>query len=309
MRKFFSAFLCILVALSLISCGTTDAGSSEAQLIDLTGQWKQVNSDSADSYQAAIISDDTIMIYWVDETTESYALYWAGNFIAPENADEPYSWESKNDRSQTDSALYASLDDSKKITYEDGQLSYFASALGVSQTVRLERAENVLDENTLMAMSSDYKESNTDPTLLGIEEADIIQFLPVADMVSHNLDEDALAWIDSSAWAVVESTTENFPDIEYFTEYTEITPLFAIFIPSLNATEYAQRAIEGDIDAIDTWENIRNFLCSLSDYADATLALKCGDDYHFTIALGNDMEDNRYILAVYNGSIVYDVTE
>ena len=65
-------------------------------------------------------------------------MYWAGSFEAPTTADEPYSWESKNDHDKTDSALMASSDDTKKFTYEKNQISYEASAMGTTATIRLE---------------------------------------------------------------------------------------------------------------------------------------------------------------------------
>lgn len=106
---------------------------------DLTGDWKQVNAASEDSYQVATIQGDTIEIYWVTESAETKSLYWAGTFVAPETADEPYTWESANDTEKTDSALLASGDETKTFTYQDGQISYDVSAMGMTQTVRLEK--------------------------------------------------------------------------------------------------------------------------------------------------------------------------
>ena len=103
----------------------------------MTGEWKQSNSKSDDSYQAATISGDTIEIYWVSDNGDTKSLYWAGSFIAPTTADEPYIWNSENDHSKTASAMLASPDDTKTITYQNGVLSYNASALGSTTTVKL----------------------------------------------------------------------------------------------------------------------------------------------------------------------------
>ena len=73
------------------------------------------------------------------EEDDTKALYWAGTFVAPETADEPYTWDSENDKEKTDMALLASGDDTKTFTYENGQLSYDASMMGVTQTVKLEK--------------------------------------------------------------------------------------------------------------------------------------------------------------------------
>ena len=67
------------------------------------------------------------------------SLYWTGSFVAPETADEPYTWESANDTENTGSALLASGDETKTFTYQDGQISYDVSAMGMTQTVRLEK--------------------------------------------------------------------------------------------------------------------------------------------------------------------------
>lgn len=154
-KKILTAMIAATLLAMLTACGgTTSADTSSAQNTnaasqkaeekkpaDLTGDWKQVNSSSDDSYQQATISGDTIEIYWVSDNGDSKSLYWAGSFEAPTTADEPYSWESKNDHDKTDSALMASSDDTKKFTYEKNQISYEASALGTTTTIRLEKQD------------------------------------------------------------------------------------------------------------------------------------------------------------------------
>lgn len=154
-KKILTAMIAAALLAMLTACGgtastSTDNGSAqntasqkaeEKQPADLTGDWKQVNSSSDDSYQQATISGDTIEIYWVSDGGDTKSLYWAGSFEAPTTADEPYSWESKNDHDKTDSALMASSDDTKKFTYEKNQISYEASALGTTTTIRLEKQE------------------------------------------------------------------------------------------------------------------------------------------------------------------------
>ena len=154
-KKILTAMIAAALLAMLTACGgtastSTDNGSAqntasqkaeEKQPADLTGDWKQVNSSSDDSYQQATISGDTIKIYWVSDNGDSKSLYWAGSFEASTTADEPYSWESKNDHDKTDSALMASSDDTKKFTYEKNQISYEASALGTTTTIRLEKQD------------------------------------------------------------------------------------------------------------------------------------------------------------------------
>ena len=148
----FSLMLCAALCLSLSACGGAPSGAAPASggsaaaasssapaAPDLTGDWKQVNAASEDSYQVATIQGDTIEIYWVTESADTKSLYWAGTFVAPETADEPYTWESANDTEKTGSALLASGDETKTFTYQDGQISYDVSAMGMTQTVRLEK--------------------------------------------------------------------------------------------------------------------------------------------------------------------------
>lgn len=106
---------------------------------DLTGEWKQVNSNSEDSWQSATIDESAITVYWVSDNGDTKSLYWAGTYTAPINEDEPYSWDSENDTEKTSTALLASGDNIKTFTYEDGQISYEISALGTTTTVKLEK--------------------------------------------------------------------------------------------------------------------------------------------------------------------------
>ena len=129
--RLLSIIAAMLLVLCLTACGSQNGGDTKTPEVatppDLTGEWVQSNSDSKESYQAATISGDTIEIYWVNTDSESKSLYWAGTFVAPETADEPYTWESANDKEKTGSALLASSADTKTFTYEKGEISYEAS--------------------------------------------------------------------------------------------------------------------------------------------------------------------------------------
>lgn len=152
MKKMMTLILTLLMCFSLAACGEdteqpsadADAAQEEpvqeepAEPTDLTGEWKQTNGDET-SYQAGTIADGVIEIYWVNEEDDSKALYWAGTYVAPTDVAEPYTWDSENDTEKTGSSIMASPDDTKTFTYEDGVLSYEASALGVTQTVKMEK--------------------------------------------------------------------------------------------------------------------------------------------------------------------------
>lgn len=148
MKKQAIISLCVALLITIFTgCSSTPTSSGngsktpEKQIPDLTGEWKQENSKSDKSYQAATISDDTITIYWVSDNGDTKSLYWVGSFVAPTTADESYSWTSKNDHSKTEKALLASSDDTKTMKYQNGVLSYEASAMGTTTTVKLKKQQ------------------------------------------------------------------------------------------------------------------------------------------------------------------------
>ena len=140
--------LCLLVGLFIIGKSDSGEGNSNKKSdtkqeqgsdsdFDLTGEWKQTNSNSKDSYQAAYIHDDTIEIYWVNESSGTISLYWAGTFESPQKSTSEYTWESENDTTRTNSALLASSDETKLFKYKNGVISYSASAFGATTTIKL----------------------------------------------------------------------------------------------------------------------------------------------------------------------------
>ncbi|MDJ0306783.1 hypothetical protein [Dehalobacter sp.] len=145
MKKAAITVLCVALLLALIAgCGSEPTssinnGNTSKQIPNLAGEWKQTNSKSKDSYQAASINGNIIEIYWISNNGDTKSLYWAGSFVAPTTADEPYKWDSENDHSKTNNAMLASSAGTKTITYQNGILSYEASALGTTTTVKLEK--------------------------------------------------------------------------------------------------------------------------------------------------------------------------
>lgn len=121
------------------SVETTAAVEEAPEVPDLTGEWKQSNSNSEDSYQQATITADTITVEWVTDGGDTRSLYWVGSFEAPVEADKPHTWSSVGDVEDMQSALLASSEEAKDFTYENGEISYEVSALGTTTTVRLEQ--------------------------------------------------------------------------------------------------------------------------------------------------------------------------
>lgn len=144
MKKLMALLLAAWMLVSVSACGGSPAVPEDTEPPDLTGVWRQVDSQDEDFYQQAQIEGDVIEIYWVDtaQGTETASLYWAGTFTPPETGDKTYSWESQRDKEKTDMAILASTDDTKTFTYTKNQLSYEVSVQGQSATVHLERVED-----------------------------------------------------------------------------------------------------------------------------------------------------------------------
>jgi hypothetical protein len=145
----------ITAALALTGCSTnpdtapatSDSKSSAAaqptkepaKPADLTGTWKQTDSAAADSYQEAEISGGVITINWVADNGNTKSIYWVGSFTAPTDATAPYKWTSTRDQAATESAMLASQDNTKEFTFQDDTISYSASALGTTTTIKLKK--------------------------------------------------------------------------------------------------------------------------------------------------------------------------
>ncbi|MHA7984406.1 hypothetical protein ACX9R5_01255 [Rathayibacter sp. CAU 1779] len=148
------AALALSIALAACSggSGSTASGSPEADsfkrtttptpaptLVSLDGDWKQSNSNSTDSWQAATITGDTIVVSWVTGGGTTTSLYWAGSVTPPDTATNTFTWTSNNDTSKTENSLLASSDPTKVFTYDNGVIRYPVAALDTTTTVRLTR--------------------------------------------------------------------------------------------------------------------------------------------------------------------------
>lgn len=68
------------------------------------------------------------------------SLYnWTDTYENPTTSDKKYSRNSVNDKEKTSTSLLASGDDTKTFSYDNGVLSYFASALGQTITIEMEK--------------------------------------------------------------------------------------------------------------------------------------------------------------------------
>lgn len=134
MKKAIALLVAAMLLTGLSACGgstTADApaksdGTSKTetnkeepkpQPADLTGTWKQTNSNDPSSYMEATISGDTIEVNWIGTDTKS--LYWKGTYQAPAAAGD-WKWTSQGDTETMASALLASQDATKDFTYSEG---------------------------------------------------------------------------------------------------------------------------------------------------------------------------------------------
>ena len=118
---------------------TNTTATENKATLDLAGEWIQTNSADDSFMHAATISNSEIEIYWLDSKEDTKSLYWSGSYVPPANNDKKYEWDSVNNKEKTDGALLASSDETKHFIYENGQISYEASAMGTTKTIKLKR--------------------------------------------------------------------------------------------------------------------------------------------------------------------------
>ena len=114
--------------------------AAPAVIADLNGNWIESGWQDADTYMLCVVSDSEIEIAWCMDGGETVALYWAGTAPAPTEPGD-YTWDSANDKEQTDYAILASSDDHKTFEYhaDTDEITYSQSAMGVTRTVHMIR--------------------------------------------------------------------------------------------------------------------------------------------------------------------------
>lgn len=137
MKKIIALLLCC-TCIALSGCSVEFDGPSKS-ISNFDGVWRQVNSNSEDSYQEAVIEDDGITIHWVSNDGDTRALYWDGSFTEPGEKVTEYSWVSN--AYEGNFGILLSQDSTKMFSYIDGQITYMMQIYGTTNTVRLERVE------------------------------------------------------------------------------------------------------------------------------------------------------------------------
>ena len=118
-----------------------EANEEVKEPVVLTGKWEYKDDDG--TWMQADITEDTITINWIMDEGNTTAVYWVGTYTAPTEYSEEYTWTSTRDKEATDSALLASLDDTKEFSYSDSnkQITYQVTVSGITKTIALSETD------------------------------------------------------------------------------------------------------------------------------------------------------------------------
>ncbi|RKJ38496.1 zinc ribbon domain-containing protein [Acutalibacter sp. 1XD8-33] len=257
------------------SLASDSAASTEE--VSLDGQWKQINSSSETSYQAAIVSGSTLEIYWINEEDSSRSLYWAGTVTLPENGETEFTWESKNDKEKTKAAILASPDDTKTFAYKDGIISYEVSAMGTTATVHLEKAEG----------TANLPSAITEP-----------QITPEPQAQSDTS-------IQSAASLLEIAVKQGFQD-NYTIDTQDEMIVISVWMDGVALNLSAIQEAGGDTNH-PNWVEVKTALSSM--YSSFTNLLETGGYPAYPVVINaiNDLNHENTLLTIANGEIVYDV--
>ena len=128
----------VLLAVLLCACGESNRNGQPPVL---QGTWKQKDSSGA-YYQYAVITDDTIEVYWHVNKDSSEYLYWSGSFTPPADGREPYSWASQNNYERAKTSQYARREETLTFTYKGGRISYIQMQANIRIGVSMEKVED-----------------------------------------------------------------------------------------------------------------------------------------------------------------------
>lgn len=102
---------------------------------DLTGAWKQENATDTSSMEATVTGDAITVNWHMGDTT---AIYWQGTFTPP-TAGGDYTWTSTADSAALSQSLLGSQDPTKVFAYENGQITFDVTSMGVTTHVRMSK--------------------------------------------------------------------------------------------------------------------------------------------------------------------------
>ncbi|WP_034649614.1 DUF5067 domain-containing protein [Corynebacterium vitaeruminis] len=134
----------------------TEASATTAQASALEGTWKQTNSADPSRQMEAVITDNSITVYWPAETNDDKPIFWIGSFDEGAAA-QGGTITSTRDKSATDSefvsSLYASDDDTKDFLVGKDKISFSVSVQGLSTTVEMKKESDAVPTPTAVRNS------------------------------------------------------------------------------------------------------------------------------------------------------------
>lgn len=296
-------FICTIVAATTLIAHTAAAYGND-QSTDFNGCWKQSDANGQ-AWQGGYIDGDKIEIFWISDGGEEAALYWSGSFEAPENDTDSFSWTSVNNTERTRFSLLASQADQKEFSFANGEISYEATALGVTKTVKLIPT----DEDYLRWKPSDTNLSETPaqkeaPDADDIEDQVEIQYEPTLDgklcvFVTNNsssvIDDLDIQALYKDADGVTIDTDKDTHDM-VLPGYTVVSQLKA-------PEEYASVDIKKDVE-LGIYPNYKNHS------EDVTVDAHDGSDgiiIEITNNGSEDIEEIEYVVVYYLGDEIASV--
>lgn len=113
--------------------------SSLSELVGMEGTWVEVDSEQAENYMDAVISNGKITVTYHLNHEEVATIFWTGTYEAGEGN---YSWVSHGETETMRKSPMASTETEKEFTVRDGVLSFpIASEDGI-RTVNLQKHED-----------------------------------------------------------------------------------------------------------------------------------------------------------------------
>lgn len=125
-------------------CGTsTSAASTRTSVVPLSAQasldgtYHQTKSGIPNIVMTAVVTNDNITITMTMSGTSG--VFWDGTFDTQGVVSSPWNITSTRDAQAMSSDMYGSSEQTKTFTYNNGDLSYQFSILGVSTTVHMSK--------------------------------------------------------------------------------------------------------------------------------------------------------------------------
>jgi hypothetical protein len=132
------AICVVLLGVFIVLYGFVDNGSAESKNpVSLIGEWHQTDSGIPDIYMTATIDADSIQINM--KMKDAAGVYWLGTFNVDEDLSKPVKIVSQADADGMAMSIFSSTDKTKTFFYENGDLSYKFSIMGITTTVHLSK--------------------------------------------------------------------------------------------------------------------------------------------------------------------------